>query len=163
MWPVFLADKNNLIINREKQNRHIVGTKEYEIILENNKKGVGERKNRPALQCFFDSDFDPFAEYEKLVGTGILFDVNGEKREIIKYIRPVGFAGWDSLVRTNIIGIRHSNTGGHLFPVHPNKYQKTIKMLMDTKNLGSTHGPASIPVCCFPRHIQYTFFSFSSL
>ncbi|PJJ41899.1 hypothetical protein BGX16_1905 [Hallerella succinigenes] len=86
MWPVFLADKNNLIINREKQNRHIVGTKEYEIILENNKKGVGERKNRPALQCFFDSDFDPFAEYEKLVGTGILFDVNGEKREIIKYI-----------------------------------------------------------------------------
>ena len=52
---------------------------------------------------------------------------------MIKYVRENGFAGWDSLVPTDIIGIRHSNTGGHLFPVHPNEYQKIIKTLMDTK------------------------------
>lgn len=134
MWPVFLADKNNLIINREKQNRHIVGTKEYEIILENNKKGVGKRKNRPAPQSFFDSNFDPLTEYAKLVGTGLLYrEKNGEIREMIKYVRENGFAGWDSLVPTDIIGIRHSKKGGHLFPVHPNEYEKKIKMLKDTK------------------------------
>ena len=85
-------------------------------------------------QSFFDSNFDPLTEYAKLVGTGLLYrEKNGEIREMIKYVRESGFAGWDSLVPTDIIGIRHSKKGGHLFPVHPNEYEKKIKMLKDTK------------------------------
>ena len=133
LWPAFLADENNYKINREKQNRHIVGTKEFQIIKENGIKGVGERKNRPADQCFFDSNFDPFTMYEKLVGTGILFKEGNEIRELVKYTKDVGYAGWDSLVKTDVIGIRHSKKGGHLFPVHPNEYEKKIRKLQDTK------------------------------
>lgn len=134
MWPVFLADAANFKINKEKQNRHIVGTKEYQIIKENRNKGVGERKNRPADQCFFDSVFDPFEMYEKLVGTGILYkDGKEEVRELVKYTKDVGYAGWDSMVRTDVIGIRHSKKGGHMFPVHPNEYDKKIKKLKETK------------------------------
>lgn len=136
MWPAFFNDKNNFKINREKQNQHIVGTKEYAIALENQKKKVGKtkKKKRPEEVSFFDSEFDPFTIYDKIVGTGVLFlDKNKDYREYVKYTNTVGFGGWYSLVRTDIIGIRYSKTGGHLFPVHPNMYEEKIKELKETK------------------------------
>lgn len=136
LWPAFLSDKSNYKINREKQNQHIVGTKEYSIALDNQRKNIGKSKKnkRPEEVSFFDSTFDPFDIYSKIVGTGILYkDKNNDFRELVKYSKPVGFGGWDSLVRTDVIGIRYSKKGGHLFPVHPNKYDDKIRELLETK------------------------------
>lgn len=134
LWPAFLADENNYKINREKQNRHIVGKYEYNYQNEKNQKK--DEKYRTVGQSFYDSDFDIYSEIKKYVGTGVLiFDINGinPPRETVKLLREIGFAGEKKFVMTDVISIRYSVSGIHAVPVHPNKYKEDIEYVKKTK------------------------------
>ena len=61
--------------------------------------------------------------------------IKQEVRELVKYTKDVGYAGWGSMVRTDVIGIRHSKKGGHMFPVHPNENDKKNKKVEGNKKV----------------------------
>lgn len=116
--PAFLANKEFNRINKEKQNRHIAGTYEFE------QADAKSKKFGYAGSAFFDADFNIFNEIDKIRGTGLLeFNDNGFPIwEIIKYHRTIGFGGRYKLTRTNVISIRYSKTDTHAFPVAPVDY-----------------------------------------
>ena len=120
--PAFLLSGEFDKINREKQNRHIVGTYEY--------KQADERSKRLGFAgtAFFDSDFDIFMEIKKIRGTGLLdFDADGHPiEEIVQYHKEIGFGGKNKIIRTNVISIRYSKTETHAFPVDPADYEKVL-------------------------------------
>ena len=123
-WPAFLEKFRNAEINKDKQNRHIVGT--YDFNERNAKNLKKDPKERTVGQSFFDSSFDIYQEIKKYVGTGILiFNSEGKPpRETVKLLKEIGYAGRDRFVRTDVISIRYSGTGIHAVPVHPNKYKE---------------------------------------
>lgn len=122
--PAMLSNKNYRKVNKEKQNKHVVGTKRF---LHDDL----ESKNAGFAGCaYFDGDFDPYDKITKLCGTGIvLFDSKGKiQEELVKYYKDVGFAGKYILERTDVISIRYSNTGVHGTPVHRNKYGEKLEL-----------------------------------
>jgi hypothetical protein len=128
--PSFLANRNHDKINRECQNRHIIGTYEYM------QADIKSKKQGFAGSAFFNSDFDIYKEIARIRGTGILiFDNEGRiKSETIKYHRIVGFGGMKKLEQTDVVSIRYSKTGSHAFPVHKNKFEDDLKFVK-SKNL----------------------------
>jgi hypothetical protein len=116
--PVFLANKEYDKINRDKQNRHIVGTYEFKLA------DAKSKRLGFAGTAFFDKDFDIFKEIENIRGTGLIdFDCNGQPiEEIVKVQKEIGFGGKHKLIRTNVISIRYSKTESHAFPVDPADY-----------------------------------------
>ena len=56
------------------------------------------------------------------------------KEEIVKYVKKIGFAGDVMYVETDVVSFKYSPTKGfHVSPVHPNKYEDTIKFLKTRK------------------------------
>lgn len=121
--PAMLANKKYKKINREKQDRHVVGTK---INRDYNKESL---EKHYAGAAFFDSDFNPYEKVLDLVGTGIIVfrDDGFIIEEVVKYYKDIGFAGGKILERTNVISLRYSGTGIHATPVYRNKYEKRLK------------------------------------
>ena len=109
-------------INREKQDRHVVGTK---INRDYNKESL---EKYYAGAAFFDSDFNPYEKVLDLVGTGIIVfrDDGFVIEEVVKYYKDIGFAGGKILERTNVISLRYSGTGIHATPVYRHKYEKRL-------------------------------------
>ena len=121
LWPAFLQNRELLTVNKNKQYRHIIGSKEF---LYFNTKSLEVGK---AGYSFFFSDFNIIENLPKLIGNGIVeFDKGVPKRETIKCPRNIGMGGKDSLVVTNVLSIRYSLTGIHAFPVHPNIYNDIV-------------------------------------
>lgn len=120
--PAFLLNKEYDKINREKQNRHIVGTYEYK------QADTKSKRMDFAGSAFFDSDFDIFKEIKNIRGTGLLdFNSNGlPLEEIVKCHRTIGYGGSNKLIRTDVISIRYSKTETHAFPVDPADYMKVL-------------------------------------
>ena len=127
--PAFIANRNHDKINRECQNRHILGTYEYK------QADIKSKKQGFAGSAFFNSDFNIYEEIVRIRGTGILiFDYDGRiKSETVKYHRIVGFGGMNTLERTDVISIRYSKTGSHAFPVHRNKYEDDLIFVKNKK------------------------------
>ena len=120
--PTFLLNKEYDKINREKQNRHIVGTYEYK------QADTKSKRMGFAGSAFFDSDFDIFKEIKNFRGSGLLdFNSDGTPlEEIVKLHRNIGYGGRNKLTRTNVISIRYSKTETHAFPVDPADYVKVL-------------------------------------
>ncbi len=120
--PAMLANKKYKKINREKQDRHVVGTK---INRDYNKESL---EKHYAGAAFFDSDFNPYEKVLDLVGTGIIVfrDDGFVIEEVVKYYKDIGFAGGKILERTNVISLRYSGTGIHATPVYRHKYEKRL-------------------------------------
>lgn len=116
--PAFLANKEYDKINRDKQNRHIIGTYEFKLA------DIKSKKLGFAGTAFFDTEFDIFKEIENIRGTGLIdFDSAGHPiGEIVKVHKEIGFGGKNKLIRTNVISIRYSKTDSHAFPVDPTGY-----------------------------------------
>ena len=120
--PAFLTNTEFDKINREKQNRHIVGTYEYK------QADAKSKRLGFAGTAFFDSSFNIFVEIADIRGTGLL-DFNNEGfplNEIVKLHRQIGYGGKKLLIRTNVISIRYSKTETHAFPVNPTDYDKVL-------------------------------------
>ena len=120
--PAMLANKKYKKINREKQDRHVVGTK---INRDYNKESL---EKYYAGAAFFDSDFNPYEKVLDLVGTGIIVfrDDGFVIEEVVKYYKDIGFAGGKILERTNVISLRYSGTGIHATPVYRHKYENRL-------------------------------------
>ena len=118
--PAFLTNKVFDEINKEKQNKHIVGTFEF--------KQADDKSKRLGLagSAYFAADFDIFSEIKNIRGTGLInFNINGfPTGEIIKFYKKVGFGGKHILTHTDVISIRYSKTKTHAFPVDPIVYEK---------------------------------------
>lgn len=121
--PAMLSNKKYKKVNREKQDRHIVGTKIHK---EYNQKSIDKNF---AGEAFFDSDFNPYEEILQLVGTGVIVFRNDGFiiEELVKYYKDIGYAGGEILERTNVLSLRYSGTGIHATPVYRNKYDKKLK------------------------------------
>lgn len=130
MWPAFLANKAYRKFNEGAQKKHIIGTntfKNYDITSKS-KKYVGA--------AFFNSDIDIKNVFSSLIGSGlVVFKKDGSvKEEIVKYVKKIGFAGDVMYVETDVVSFKYSPTKGfHVSPVHPNKYEDTIKFLKTRK------------------------------
>lgn len=130
MWPAFLANKAYRKFNEGAQKKHIIGTntfKNYDITSKN-KNYVGA--------AFFNSDIDIKNVFSSLIGSGlVVFKKDGSvKEEIVKYVKKIGFAGDVMYVETDVVSFKYSPTKGfHVSPVHPNKYEDTIKFLKTRK------------------------------
>ena len=118
--PAFLSNKEFDKINREKQNKHIAGTYEF------NEADAKSKRLGFAGSAFFNTDFDIRSEIYKIRGTGLInfnnwgFPIG----ETIKFQTKIGLGGRDKLVNTDVIAIRYSATGTHAFPVDPEIYEK---------------------------------------
>ena len=124
LWRSFLQNLDKFTINKNKQLRHIAGSKEF-TFFDDRSKLEGK-----AGYSFFFPDFNIHAELPQLIGTGILEFENGiPKRETVKCSCNVGLGGREKLVTTNVLSIRYSSTGFHAFPVHPNVYDDIVKKL----------------------------------
>ena len=118
--PAFLTNKEFDEINKEKQNKHIVGTFEF-------KHADAKSKHLGfAGSAFFIADFDIYAEIKNIRGTGLInFNIDGfPTGEIVKFYRKIGFGGKNVLTYTDVISIRYSKTKTHAFPVDPIVYEK---------------------------------------
>lgn len=130
MWPAFLANKAYRKFNEGAQKKHIIGTntfKNYDI--------TSKRKNYVGA-AFFNSDIDIKNVFSSLIGSGlVVFKKDGSvKEEIVKYVKKIGFAGDVMYVETDVVSFKYSPTKGfHVSPVHPNKYEDTIKFLKTRK------------------------------
>lgn len=118
--PAFLTNKEFDEINKEKQNKHIVGTFEF--------KQADDKSKRLGLagSAYFAADFNIYSEIKKIRGTGLInFNINGfPTGEIVKFYKKIGFGGKHVLTHTDIISIRYSKTKTHAFPVDPIVYEK---------------------------------------
>ena len=113
-----------LPINKNKQNRHILGSKEFAYF------DTKSKKEGKAGYSFFFPDFNILEALPSLIGTGIQeFEKGHLKSELVKCSCNVGLGGRESLVVTDVLSIRYSSTGIHAFPVHPNIYDETLKRL----------------------------------
>ena len=113
-----------LPINKNKQNRHILGSKEFTYF------NTKSKKDGKAGYSFFFPDFNILEVLPNLIGTGIQEFENGHIRsELVKCSCNIGLGGRDALVVTDVLSIRYSSTGIHAFPVHPNVYDDAIKTL----------------------------------
>ena len=130
LWPVFLKDNLTKRINSECQKKHIVGTKIFE-----NYNRVSKAKGF-AGAAYFDSNINVYEIVQQSIGTGlVVFDkVGNVKEEIVKFSNDIGFAGCETLVRTNVLSIRYAKKGIHATPVHPIKYEDTINFLKSRRN-----------------------------
>lgn len=114
--------KYEFTINKNKQNRHILGSKEFAYF---DAKSKNEGK---AGYSFFFPEFNIYEVLPNLIGTGIQEFENGHiKSELVKCSCNIGFGGRDNLVVTDVLSIRYSSTGIHAFPVHPNVYDDAFK------------------------------------
>lgn len=130
MWPSFLGNKLYRKFNEGAQKKHIVGTNTFKNY--NNT----SRDSGYVGAAFFNSDIDIEKEFFSLIGSGlVVFKKDGAvKEEIVKYIKKVGFAGDKMYVETDVVSFKYSPTKGyHISPVHPNKYEDTIKFLKSRK------------------------------
>ena len=124
LWLSFLQNLDKFSINKNKQLRHIAGSKEFSFFDDKSK------LEGKAGYSFFYPNFNIFEELPQLIGTGILeFDNDIPKRETVKCSCNVGLGGREKLISTNVLSIRYSSTGIHAFPVHPNIYDETLKRL----------------------------------
>ena len=118
--PAFLMNKEFDEINKEKQNKHIVGTFEF--------RQADDKSKRLGLagSAYFSADFNIFSEIKNIRGTGLInFNINGfPTGEIVKFYKKIGFGGKHVLTHTDIISIRYSKTKTHAFPVDPIVYEK---------------------------------------
>lgn len=118
--PAFLTNKEFDEINKEKQNKHIVGTFEF--------KQADSKSKRLGLagSAYFSADFDIYSELKNIRGTGLInFNINGfPSGEIVKFYKKIGYGGKYALTHTNVISIRYSKTKTHAFPVDPIVYEK---------------------------------------
>ena len=121
--PAFLLNREYDKINREKQQKHIAGSYEFE------QANAKSRRLGFAGSSFFDPDFDIYKEIQNIRGTGIIcFNDDGFPiRETVKLHRTIGFGGRDKLTRTSVVSIRYSRTETHAFPVNPDIYEKELK------------------------------------
>lgn len=130
MWPAFLANKAYRKFNEGAQKKHVIGTntfKNYDI--------TSKSKNYVGA-AFFNSDIDIKNVFSSLIGSGlVVFKKDGSvKEEIVKYVKKIGFAGDVMYVETDVVSFKYSPTKGfHVSPVHPNKYEDTIKFLKTRK------------------------------
>ena len=135
LLPTFLANTEFDRINRDKQNRHILGTYEYK------QADAKSKRLGFAGTAFFDSSFNIFNEIADIRGTGLL-DFNDEGLplcEIVKLHRQIGYGGKNTLVRTNVISIRYSKTETHAFPVDPADYEKVLNKKKTCIELTTRH------------------------
>ena len=119
-----VCSEYKLPINKNKQNRHILGSKEFAYF---DTKSKNEGK---AGYSFFFPDFNILEVLPNLIGTGVPeFEKGRLKSELVKCSCNIGLGGRESLVVTDVLSIRYSSTGIHAFPVHPNVYDDAIKTL----------------------------------
>jgi hypothetical protein len=118
--PEFLSNKEFDEINKEKQNKHIIGTFEFKQA-DTKSKQLGF-----AGSAYFTADFDIYSEIKNIRGTGLInFNIKGfPTGEIVKFYKKIGFGGKKMLIHTDIISIRYSKTKTHAFPVDPIVYEK---------------------------------------
>lgn len=124
LLPAFWKNKETLVINKNKQNRHIVGSKEFAYF------NVKSQKEGKIGYSYFYPHIDILKILPRIIGTGILEFENGiPKRETVKCSYNIGVGGRIGLVVTDVLSIRYSTTGVHAFPVHPNVYEDIVKYL----------------------------------
>lgn len=124
LLPAYWKNKEMLVINKNKQNRHIVGSKEFAYF------DAKSQKEGKIGYSYFYPHIDILKILPRIVGTGILEFENGiPKRETVKCSFDIGLGGRNKLVVTNVMSIRYSATGIHAFPVHPNVYEDIVKYL----------------------------------
>lgn len=124
LLPAFWKNKETLVINKNKQNRHIVGSKEFAYF------NVKSQKEGKIGYSYFYPHIDILEILPRIVGTGILEFENGKpKRETVKCSYNIGVGGRIGLVVTDVLSIRYSTTGVHAFPVHPNVYDDIVNRL----------------------------------
>lgn len=124
LLPAFWKNKEMLVINKNKQNRHIVGSKEFAYF------NVKSQKEGKIGYSYFYPHIDILEILPRIIGTGILEFENGKpKRETVKCSYNIGVGGRIGLVVTDVLSIRYSTTGVHAFPVHPNVYDDIVNRL----------------------------------
>ena len=124
LLPAFWKNKETLVINKNKQNRHIVGSKEFAYF------NVKSQKEGKIGYSYFYPHIDILEILPRIIGTGILEFENGKpKRETVKCSYNIGVGGRIGLVVTDVLSIRYSTTGVHAFPVHPNVYDDIVNRL----------------------------------
>ena len=149
LWPKFLAEREKLLINKNKQNRHIIESKEF-IYFDGRSKSEGK-----AGYSFFFPDFDIVDVLPELTGTGILEFENGlPQKETLFFPYKIGYGGRQTLVETNVLSIRYSSTGIHAFPVHPNIYKDTINRLKKKNRWARFTASCRSVLIGFPNNIQ---------
>lgn len=124
LLPAFWKNKETLVINKNKQNRHIVGSKEFAYF------NVKSQKEGKIGYSYFYPHIDILEILPRIIGTGILEFENGKpKRETVKCSYNIGVGGRIGLVVTDVLSIRYSTTGVHAFPIHPNVYDDIVNRL----------------------------------
>ena len=124
LLPAFWKNKEMLVINKNKQNRHIVGSKEFAYF------NVKSQKEGKIGYSYFYPHIDILEILPRIIGTGILEFENGKpKRETVKCSYNIGVGGRIGLVVTDVLSIRYSTTGVHAFPIHPNVYDDIVNRL----------------------------------
>jgi hypothetical protein len=124
LLPAFWKNKETLVINKNKQNRHIVGSKEFAYF------NVKSQKEGKIGYSYFYPHIDIMEILPRIIGTGILEFENGKpKRETVKCSYNIGVGGRIGLVVTDVLSIRYSTTGVHAFPIHPNVYDDIVNRL----------------------------------
>ena len=119
-----MLNEDKLEINKNKQNRHIFGSKEFNYF------DMKSKREGKAGYSFFYPCFNILEVLPRLIGTGVLeFEKGIPKREWIHFLGDIGLGGKDELVVTNVLSIRYSSTGIHAFPVHPNVYKDVVKCM----------------------------------
>lgn len=102
LWLSFLQNLDKFSINKNKQLRHIAGSKEFSFFDDKSK------LEGKAGFSFFYPNFNIFEELPQLIGTGILeFDNDIPKRETVKCSCNVGLGGREKLISTNVLSIGH--------------------------------------------------------
>lgn len=124
LLPAFWKNKETLVINKNKQNRHIVGSKEFAYF------NVKSQKEGKIGYSYFYPHIDILEILPRIIGTGVLEFENGKpKRETVKCSYNIGVGGRIGLVVTDVLSIRYSTTGVHAFPIHPNVYDDIVNRL----------------------------------
>lgn len=114
-----LSKKNTYKINIQKQNHHDKKSDQYNKSNSSNSvKSVGS--------SYFLDEFNPYEKLERLLGCGFVI-FGPQIQQYTKLPYNVGFAGKNEFVETNVISIRFSRTGLHMFPVHPNVYDEKVE------------------------------------
>ena len=133
--PLFISNKEYDRINREKQNRHIVGTFEYK------QADAKSRRLGFAGTAYFDRNFDIFKEIENIRGTGLIdFNVDGSPlEEIVKFYKKIGYGGKKKLAHTDVVSIRYSKTETHAFPVDRMDYKRVLNRKKTCIGLTTRH------------------------
>lgn len=123
LFKDFLSKKENFKINKDKQSHHNKLSKNY------NKSNSSNSGNFVGSSYFIE-EFNPYEKFDRLIGCGYI-EFGKQIKQYVKMPYNVGYAGNNDFKETNVISIRFSKSGMHMFPVHPNKYDDEVRKKKD--------------------------------